>query len=216
MNSIGLRMTKRARPMKKPEIPAIEKKQMRAMKLVGGEAMLTKDEYGRDRMAATAVAQREFDIGSMRAVVSVRDVDPLKGISSLTWQQRKAGQRYREDFEICQREGVKPVSWEIRVDGSGAGKTMPERIADAHAAIIAANTKLGYNEIRRTVEMVCGHCMSISEVARAGLAQALSGATPSDMIVANSPMRREVVVYLLGLGLQNLAVHYGIVSEAKR
>lgn len=205
----------KAKAVKKPPVTADEKAKIRALKIVGHDSLLTKDEYGRDRVAGSAVSGRQYDIGTQKAVVRVRNVDPLAGIASLTWQQRKAGLSYRDDYEICDREGIKPVSWDIRVDGSGAGKTMPERISDAHANLASANEAMGYGQIALIVERVCGQGMSISELSRASGLLRDSIFSPQRLI-ANTPMRRESISLLLQMGLEKLAVHYGIVSPSKR
>lgn len=196
-------MAKKKQAEKKPPITADEKARIRALKLVDHTFAIAKDEFGRDRLAQTATASREYDIGSMKSVVRVRDVDPLKGISSLTWQQQKAGRMYREDYEICAREGLKPASWEMNVDGSSEGRKLPERIADAHANIASANEALGYPQIVRVIEAVCGMGMSLKSIAMSAKA-------------ANIEQARKSASLLLSMGLQRLAVHYGIVSHPKR
>lgn len=182
---------KRATP-----ITDAEKAAIRARKLLDHGFALTKDERGRDRVIKGA-DNRQFDIGSMKSVVRVRNVDPLVGIKSLTWQQRKAGERYRGDFAACAMPEVKTGSWDIRVDGSGQAPERPERIAEAHISLKRAHDALGYGEIRRTVEQVCGLGLSVKALSETD----------------RNP--RDVISCLLGMGLQKLAVHYGIVTDAK-
>lgn len=183
---------------KKTPVLAAEKSRIRALKILGHDFAIGKDERGRDRVVRIAIAERDYDIGNMKSVVRVRNVDPLQGISSLTWQQRQAGKNYREDYEIVAREGVKTGSWDIRVDGGGGRREMPERIADAHANLSAADEELGYGEIRRTVASIVGDGMSIKALSERD----------------RNP--RQVVAKLLIMGLEKLAVHYGIVSVSKR
>jgi hypothetical protein len=185
----------RSKPSK-PPVTAEEKQAIRARKLVEHDHMIRKDEFGRDRLVRGA-DQRQFDIGSMKSVVRVRNVDPLAGIMSLTWQQRKAGARYRADFETCEREGLKTGSWDMRVDGGGGEKDRPQRIVDAHTDIAKANEALGYGEIRRVIQHVCGHGLSIKAMAE----------------VDRIP--RDVVSMLLVMGLHRLTMHYGIVPHPK-
>ena len=183
---------------KKEPVQVDEKARIRALKLLGHDFALGKDEHGRDRVVRTATAGRNYDIGNMTAVVRVRNVDPLQGMSALTWQQRQAGKNYREDYEICAREGVKTGSWEIRVDGGGGDRDKPERITDAHANLMSANEELGYGEIRRTVASIVGEGVSIKALSEQD----------------RNP--RHVIAKLLSMGLEKLAVHYGIVSPPKR
>lgn len=187
---------KRKDKTSKPPVTAEEKQAIRARKLVEHDHMIRKDEFGRDRLVRGA-DQRQFDIGSMKAVVRVRNVDPLAGIMSLTWQQRKAGARYRADFETCEREGLKTGSWDMRVDGGGGDRERPQRITDAHADIAKADVALGYGEIRRVVQFVCGHGMSIKATAE------------------TEHISRDVVSMLLAMGLHRLTMHYGIVPHPK-
>lgn len=182
---------------RKEPVTVEEKNRIRALKLLDANYALGKDAHGRDRMAPIAISSRDYDIGNMKSVVRVRNVDPLHGMSSLSWQQRKAGKTYREDYEICAREGVKTGSWDIRVDGSSGPRDMPERISDAHANLSAANVALGYGEIRRIVSSVVGDGMSVKALSEQD----------------RNP--RDVVSKLLAMGLEKLAVHYGIVPGAK-
>ncbi len=180
-----------AKPKAKKE-PVLndEKNRMRALKLVGHEFAIGKDEHKRDRVVKTATANRDYDIGNDRSVVRVRNVDPLKGMSSLTVKQRAAGKRYREDYEIVAREGVKTGSWEIRVDGGGGERDRPERITDAHTSLNAADFALQYNEIRRIIVMVVGEGMSVKALSE----------------LDRNP--REVISRLLTMGLERLVKHY--------
>lgn len=182
----------------KPVILKEEKDRLRAMKIVQHDFAIYKDEFKRDRVVPIATANRSYDIGGMKTVVRVRNVDPLQGLSALTFQQRQAGARYREVYETCIREGLKTGSWEMRVDGGGGDRDRPERISDAHKSMQAANRALGYGEIQRTVEAICGDGMSLRSLEKAD----------------RNP--RAVISALLGMGLQKLAVHYGMVPPPKR
>ena len=79
----------------------------------------------------TAEAARKHDLGDT-GVVWVRNVDPLKGISSLTHKQREAGQRYRADLELAAREGLKSTSTDIQVDGGSISAPVAARLIDNH------------------------------------------------------------------------------------
>lgn len=196
--SEGTQLKARSKAQKKPPISPDEKLRMRARKIVGHDFAIRKDEFKRDRLAVTADNHRQYDIGGLKNVVRVRNVDPLQGMSSLTYQQREAGKRYREDFETCEGEGLKTGSWAMRVDGGGGDRDRPERIAKAHASLALANTALGYDEIRLTVISVCGLGLSV---------KALSDRDRNP---------RDAVTKMLSMGLQRLAEHYGIVPPPKR
>jgi hypothetical protein len=185
-------MSKNTKPRKieKPKVPKEEKEQVRARRAAGHIEALQFDEYGRQRLiAGTAEAERKYDL-SKAGIVRVRNVDPLKGISSLTHKQREAGERYRADFELAAREGLKGASTDIRVDGGGAHRAVSARLIDNHAIMAEAQKALVYPEIISVMNAVCGLGMSIREVA------------------AKESVVRDIPVQLLRMGLERLVVHY--------
>ncbi len=129
--------------------------------------------------------------------VRVRNIDPLKGISSLSDQQRGAGARYREDFEIANREGLNSGSFSEHVDGGSFYKGIPAHLLDATQAVRCANGALGHPKIIGVVEGVCGLGMSISAFAQR----------------ASDP--RDAVIALLKVGLDKLADHYRPVKSGR-
>lgn len=181
--------TKQQRP-EKPKVPKDEKEQVRARRAVGHLEALRLDEYGRHRlMSGTAEAARQYDL-SKTGIVRVRNVDPLKGIASLTHKQRQAGERYRADFEMAAREGMKGASTDIRVDGGGFHRTISARLIDNHAILADAQKSLVYPEIVSVINAVCGMGMSIREVA------------------VREKVVRDIPVQLLRMGLERLVIHY--------
>lgn len=193
----------KAKKQKPPKVPDGERIQVRARRLIDHSFDCRVDEHGRERLrGGTASSTRVYEIAGGK-VVNVRAVDPLAGIMSLSSGQREAGKRYREAFEICQREGLKPTSWEMSVDGSSEGRSLPERIVDAQRNLAAANRALAYPQVQRVVEAVCGLGMSLRSLSKAR----------KEM---NLPFARESMMTLLFMGLDKLTVHYGIVSGAKR
>lgn len=186
----------RTKPKKEP-VTSEEKARIRALKLVEHDFSIRKDQHGRDRVTLTAISGRDYDIGNMKSVVRVRNVDPLKGMSTLSWQQREVGKRYRDAYEICAREGIKTGSWDIRVDGGGAERERIARIAEAHSWLASADKALGYGEIRRTLASIVGEGMSVKQLSEQD----------------RNP--RDAITMLLKMGLEKLAVHFCIVSPAK-
>ncbi|MGB3391687.1 MAG: DUF6456 domain-containing protein [Pseudaminobacter sp.] len=176
----------------KPKVPKEEKEQVRARRAAGHFEALRFDEYGRHRLIqGTAEAARKYDYDPQKgAVVRVRNVDPLKGILSLTRKQREAGERYRADFEMAAREGMKGASTDIRVDGGGSHRTVSARLIDNHAILAGARKALVYPEIVSVMNAVCGLGMSISEVA------------------AREKVVRDIPAQLLRMGLERLVAHY--------
>ncbi|TIV56511.1 MAG: hypothetical protein E5V89_35050, partial [Mesorhizobium sp.] len=75
----------------------------------GHDFALKQDRFGRQRLSnGTAEARRVYEVSnggytSTGGIVRLRNVDPLTGITSLTGQQREAGQRFRDDFERAAR-----------------------------------------------------------------------------------------------------------------
>lgn len=177
----------------KPKVPKEEKEQVRARRAAGHFEALRFDEYGRHRLIqGTAEAARKYDYDPQKgAVVRVRNVDPLKGILSLTRKQREAGERYRADFELAAREGLKSASVEQRVEGGRITASVPARLIDNHAVMANARQALSYPEIIKVLDCVCGLGMSIKEVA------------------AREKVVRDIPAQLLRMGLERLAIHYG-------
>lgn len=121
-------MPKKAKAAKPqaPKLPKGEAEQVRIRREVGHDFALRDDAFGRKRLAAgTAEARRVYEVSndgytSTGGIVRVRNVDPLIGITSLSRQQREAGQRYRDDFQCSQQAGVKPMRWSERIGGGAA------------------------------------------------------------------------------------------------
>lgn len=184
--------TKTPKP-EKPKVPKDEKEQVRARRAAGHFETLQFDEYGRQRLIrGTAEAARSYDYDPRKGeVVRVRNVDPLKGILSLTHKQREAGARYRADFELAAREGMKSASVDQRVDGGRITASIPVRLIDNHAVMADARKALSYHEIIRVIDYVCGLGMSIKEIA------------------AKENVVRDIPAQLLRMGLERLVIHYG-------
>ena len=97
-----------------PKLPKGEAEQVRIRREIGHDFALKPDAFGRQRLTpGTAEARRVYEVSndgytSTGGIVRLRNVDPLKGITSLTRQQREAGGRFRDDFERSQREGLQP------------------------------------------------------------------------------------------------------------
>lgn len=182
-----------------PKLPKGEAEQVRIRREIGHDFALREDGFGRQRLTAgTAEARRVYDVSnggytSTGGVVRLRNVDPLTGITSLTRQQREAGQRFRDDFERALRQGLQPQSWSERVDTGPARSGAPTISAGrAHAHATAA---LAHWEVAAIVRGVCLEGQSVKALAeRAG-----DG--------------RDVVVKLLKVGLDLLAVHYGMMGR---
>ncbi|PWJ75271.1 hypothetical protein C7441_12153 [Pseudaminobacter salicylatoxidans] len=175
-----------------PKVPKEEKEQVRARKAAGLDYALTVDGHGRERLInGTAEAERKLE-KSQSGVVRVRTVDPLVGISSLTWQQREAGKRYRDEFEAFSSVGAKGIAYQVRVDGGALGGGIPAKAIDTGRAFKKATDAIGHWDVSSVVQAVCCSGSSISEVAK------------------QVDESRDVVVKLLKIGLDNLAVEYGI------
>ncbi|MBN9079652.1 MAG: hypothetical protein BGN87_18375 [Rhizobiales bacterium 65-79] len=180
----------KSRKPEKPKISKDEKEQVRARRAAGHHEALQFDEYGRQRLIhGTAESVRKYDL-SKTGIVRVRNVDPLKGISSLTHKQREAGERYRADFELAAREGLKGASTDVRVDGGSIVQTVSARLIDNHAELAIARDALVYPEIVSVLNAVCGLGMSIKELA------------------TREHVVRDIPVQLLRMGLERLVVHY--------
>lgn len=184
-------MSKKAQA--KPERPKVskdEKEQVRARRAAGHIEALQLDEHGRHRLIrGTAEAARSYDL-SKGGIVRVRNIDPLKGILSLTHKQREAGERYRADFELATREGLKTATTRERVDGGGRSAGLPAALLDNHKIMADARAALAYPEIISVMDAVCGMGMSIKEVAE------------------RSKVVRDIPAQLLRMGLQRLVLHY--------
>ena len=181
----------------RPKVSKEEKEQVRARRAAGHFEALQFDEYGRQRLVpGTAEAARAYDL-SKGGIVRVRNVDPLKGILSLSHKQREAGERYRADFELAAREGLKTSIVRERVDGGGTAATVAAGLIDNHKIMADARAALVYPEIVSVLDAVCGMGMSIKEVAE------------------RAHVVRDIPAQLLRMGLQRLVIHYGT-REASR
>lgn len=184
----------------KPAAPKMRKGEAEQAKIrrdLGHDFAVRTDEHGRDRLIlGTAEARRVYEVSnggyiSTGGIARVRNVDPLKGIASLTHKQREAGARYRADFELAAREGLKAMAMKERVGGGGASASVPARLIDNHAAMSAAQQALSYPEIVYVMNSVCGMGMSIKDVA------------------SSQKVVRDIPAQLLRMGLERLVLHYG-------
>lgn len=156
-------MSKRKDKPKPPGINAEERRQISIRRKM--EFPLGNDEYGRPRLPqGTQDANRAYDLSS-GGIVRLRLADPLKAIAGLSPRQRNAGLRFRADYEMVARSGIKPAAMEERVDTSGRGAGIPATMLDAIRAVMTARDTCGHHEIASVVENVCGLRMSIREVA---------------------------------------------------
>jgi hypothetical protein len=192
------------KPSKKPQPPKFPKgeaEQVRIRREVGHDFALKADAFGRQRLTpGTAEARRVYEVSnggytSTGGIVRLRNVDPLAGITSLTRQQREAGQRFRDDFERAARHGLQPQSWSERVDASRMGGGVPDRVLSAGRAHAQAAAALGHWEVAEVVRRTCLEGQSVKAIAE------------------RSGDGRDVVVKLLKVGLDLLAVHYGIMGR---
>ncbi|RWO96723.1 DUF6456 domain-containing protein [Mesorhizobium sp.] len=196
-------MSKRTRPVKPqaPKLPKGEAEQVRIRREIGHDFALRDDAFGRKRLAAgTLEAARVYEVSNdgnaaTGGIVRVRAIDALIGITSLSRQQREAGLRYREDFRCSQQADVKPMRWTERVDGGRDGGGIADSVLDAGRAYAAATRALGHWEVAAVVRQVCcadGSLKRLSEQTGEG---------------------RNVVTKLLKVGLDLLAVHYGMMMR---
>ncbi|PAQ04194.1 DUF6456 domain-containing protein [Mesorhizobium mediterraneum] len=185
----------KAKP-KPPKLAKGEAEQVRIRKEVGHDFALKDDAFGRKRLAVgTLEARRVYEVsndGPPGGIVRVRNVDPLTGITSLSRQQREAGMRYREDFRVSAQDGVKPTALTERVDGGRIGGGVADRILSAGRAYADATRALSHWEVSGVVQKVCCHGETVKSLAE-------QNAEP-----------RDVVAKLLKVGLDLLAVHYGM------
>ena len=183
---------------KMPKIKRAEKDQIHARRELGHDFALRQDEFGRQRLVqGTMEATRVYEISNggyvaLGGVARIRNVDPLKGISSLTNDQRDAARQYRDVFEFATREGMKTGSMQERVDGGRVNVDTPQRLAVAHASLSSAREKIGHWEIVLVIDKVVCEGMSLRELAEA----------------TGDP--REALVKLLKIGLDNLGVFFKI------
>ena len=197
-------MPKKAKAAKpQPKLPKGEAEQVRIRREVGHDFALSDDAFGRKRLAAgTAEARRVYEVSndgytSTGGIVRVRNVDPLVGITSLTRQQREAGQRFRDDFERASREGLRPMPWEERVDGGRINGGIPDRVLNVGRAHAGARAALAHWEVADAVRNICLEGQSVKSLAE------------------RTGEGRDVVVKLLKVGLDLLAVHYGMMLMRK-
>ncbi|MER9328744.1 DUF6456 domain-containing protein [Mesorhizobium sp. M0488] len=189
--------SKAARPQA-PKLPKGEAEQVRIRREVGHDFALKDDEFGRKRLVSgTLEARRVYEVSndghtSTGGIVRLRAIDALVGITSLSRQQREAGQRYRLDFQSSQQASVKPMRWSERIDDGRLGGGVADNVLDAGRAHAAATKALGHWEVAAVVQKVCCADGSIKSLARE---------TGED---------RDVVTKLLKVGLDLLAVHYGM------
>ncbi|RUU45561.1 hypothetical protein EOC93_06585 [Mesorhizobium sp. M6A.T.Ce.TU.002.03.1.1] len=187
----------KAKP-KPPKLAKGEAEQVRIRKEVGHDFALKDDAFGRKRLAVgTLEARRVYEVSNdghtaTGGIVRVRNVDPLTGITSLSRQQREAGMRYREDFRVSAQDGVKPTALTERVDGGRIGGGVADRILSAGRAYADATRALSHWEVSGVVQKVCCHGETVKSLAE-------QNAEP-----------RDVVAKLLKVGLDLLAVHYGM------
>ncbi|MGX5800654.1 DUF6456 domain-containing protein [Bradyrhizobium sp. Arg314] len=192
---------KAAKKPQPPKLPKGEAEQVRIRREVGHDFALKADAFGRQRLTAgTAEARRVYEVSnggytSTGGVVRLRNVDPLTGITSLTRQQREAGQRFRDDFERAERQGLQPQSWSERVDASRMGGGVPDLVLSAGRTHAHAATALAHWEVAEVVRKICLEGQSVKALAE------------------HSGDGRDVVVKLLKVGLDLLAVHYGMMGR---
>jgi hypothetical protein len=192
---------KAAKKPQPPKLPKGEAEQVRIRREIGHDFALKPDAFGRQRLTAgTAEARRVYEVSnggytSTGGIVRLRNVDPLTGVTSLSRQQREAGQRFRDDFERSQREGLQPQSWCERVDASRVGGGVPDRVLSAGRAHAHAAAALAHWEVAEVVRKFCLEGQSVKAVAE------------------GSGEGRDVVVKLLKVGLDLLAVHFGMMGR---
>ncbi|MBN9268714.1 MAG: hypothetical protein J0J15_00410, partial [Mesorhizobium sp.] len=100
---------------------------------------------------------------------------------------------FRDDFERASRQGLQPQSWSERVDTGPARSGDPTISAGrAHAHATAA---LAHWEVAAIVRGVCLEGQSVKALAE------------------RTGEGRDVVVKMLKIGLDLLAVHYGMLGR---
>ncbi|SJM30609.1 DUF6456 domain-containing protein [Mesorhizobium delmotii] len=187
---------KTAQKAKPAKLSKGEAEQVRIRKEVGHDFALKDDAFGRKRLATgTLEAKRIYEVSndsSTGGIVRVRNVDPLTGITSLSRQQREAGMRYREDFRVSAQDGVKPMALTERVDGGRIGGGVADRILSAGRSYADATRALAHWEVSGVVQKVCCAGETVKSLAE------------------QTGEPRDVVSKLLKIGLDLLAVHYGM------
>lgn len=188
--------TAKAKAPKPPKLAKGEAEQVRIRKEVGHDFALKDDAFGRKRLATgTLEARRIYEVSndtSTAGIVRVRNVDPLTGITSLSRQQREAGMRYREDFRVSAQDGVRPMALTERVDGGRIGGGVADRILSAGRAYADATRALSHWEVSGVVQKVCCAGETVKSLAE------------------QTGEPRDVLSKLLKIGLDLLAVHYGM------
>lgn len=189
---------KAPKPPRAPKLSKVEAEQVRIRKEIGHDFALKDDAFGRKRLAAgTLEARRVYEVSndgytSTGGIVRVRSIDPLAGVTSLSRQQREAGMRYREDFRVSAQDGVKPTALTERVDGGRLSGGVSDRILSAGRAYADATRALAHWEVSGVVQKVCCHGETVKSLAE------------------QTGEPRCVVSKLLKMGLDMLAVHYGM------
>lgn len=178
------------RKAKPPRISADEVEQVRVRRKLEHSFGLVLDAHGRERLnTGTAESRRRYDVG-VTGVIRLRLADPLKDIVTLTTRQRDAGAKYRGYYEAVSQSGIKALSFDEAVDGSGQFKDIPSSILDAWGALRVARKRLQHPKIIIVLDHVCGLRMSIREASQA------------------TGVRRDAVAMLLSIGLDVLADEY--------
>lgn len=194
---------KTAQKAKPPKLPAGEVEQVRIRREIGHDFALKDDRFGRKRLSVgTEEARRVYEVSNdgytaTGGIVRVRNVDPLVGITSLTRQQREAGQRFRDDFERASRDGLRPMPWEERIDGGRINGGIPDRVLNAGRAHTHAIAAMAHWEVAEVVRKICLEGQSVKALAE------------------RTGEGRDVVVKLLKVGLDLLAVGYGMMLMRK-
>lgn len=147
-----------------PPILAAEREQIRVRGKMGFP--LGVDEFGRERVpTGMAEGRRTYD-RSATGVVRLRLADPLRELK-LSPRQRNAGLKIRDMYEAVALAGIKPASFDVKVDMSGSPRGIPVEIMDGLKALEAAKASIRHPQIISVVEKVCGLRMSIREIAEA-------------------------------------------------
>ncbi|MES0134371.1 hypothetical protein NKJ88_05295 [Mesorhizobium sp. M0016] len=186
-----------------PKLPIGEAEQVRIRREIGHDFALKDDRFGRKRLSVgTEEARRVYEVSNdgytaTGGIVRVRNVDPLVGITSLTRQQREAGQRFRDDFERASRDGLRPMPWEERIDGGRINGGIPDRVLNAGRAHTHAIAAMAHWEVAEVVRQICLEGQSVKALAE------------------RTGEGRDVVVKLLKVGLDLLAVDYGMMMMRK-
>jgi len=124
----------RKRHNKPPKVPMAEQEQVRIRKRIGHDFAIVRDQFGRERLKqGTAESSREY-ADKDSDVVRVRRADHLQTMlksGALTSLQHRAGELYRDDFELVNSHGVRGVQWGERVDTSGYGAGAPLAVSEA-------------------------------------------------------------------------------------